>query len=232
MPTPRNWCLFGGGALLGAALALRLVWPPSPVPPAPDPAGLTAPLPAPATQAMGDAPAVEPASEATRTAHVNSEPTPAPDDADVLAEIAGVSFSDDPFAVRRVAAHLRHPAPAVRTAAREALRAAGDPAAVPELRLALDTAAEADEAIELADLIAYLQLPTYTELRQRGHWPPGAGAQRTRVAAGVPVKPAALPAPDDHAATPDGLAALRRENERLRLENQRLRAQAGLAAIP
>jgi hypothetical protein len=156
----------------------------------------------------------------------------AEEEATTLARIADQLAHPDPFTVRHLASHLQHPSAAVRAAVRDALRVTGDPAALPDLQLALEAATEADEAVELADLIAYLRLPSYTELRERDQSRRHPGAQRARVAAGVPVQttPSSTTAPG--AANPDALAALRAENERLRAENERLRARVGLAATP
>ncbi|MFN3408854.1 MAG: hypothetical protein ACK45B_07670 [Limisphaerales bacterium] len=233
MFTLRNWCLFGGGAVLGAALMVRLVWPSATVPdrtatPAPPvhessgPPVANGSLPADMT-IVGELPALPPPA------------LPGPDswdDAATLAQIAEERADPDPLTVRRLAAHLQHASPAVRAAAREALRVTGDPAALPDLQRALEAATEAEEAVELADLIAYLRLPSYTELRDRDPWLRNPGAQRARMAAGLPVKTAPSSTTAPHTASLDALAALRAENERLRAENERLRARVGLAGTP
>lgn len=233
MLTSRKWRLFGGGVCLGAALILCLAWPPAPLPPDPAPAAQAVS----STVEPDNAPPESPAEtfvvrDALPFANASASDLAAADEAAALEEMAEQLAHPDPLTFRRLAGHLQHPAPTVRAAAREALRAGGDAAALPDLQLALETATQADEAAELAGLIAYLQLPSYTELRQNGQWSAGTGAQRTRVAAGVPVKIAPPNSPESSAPHADSLASLRAENQRLRLENQTLRAQAGLAATP
>lgn len=233
MLTLRNWCLFGGGAVLGAALMVRLVWPSATVPDKTS-------TPAPPVHESSGPPVANgsPPADVTIVRGLPTFPPPAllgpdaRDDAATLAQIAEELTDPDPLTVRRLAAHLQHASPAVRAAARAAVRVTGDPAALPDLQRALETATEADEAVELADLIAYLRLPSYTELRDRDPWLRNPGAQRARVAAGVPVKSAPSPTTATGTASPDALAALRAENEQLRMENERLRARVGLAGTP
>jgi hypothetical protein len=155
----------------------------------------------------------------------------APEAGAVLAQIEEHFAAGDAGSLRRIAEQLRHPQPQVRLAAREALRDANDLALLPDIQFELEAAADPQEAAELQELVDYLQLPSYTELKNSSAAATTPRVERQRVTAPLRAGRAAASAPSDAApaanamaSTSELLAQLQAENQRLKQENAELRS--------
>lgn len=154
-----------------------------------------------------------------------AEEEPADPSEVALDEIQKQLDAGDPASLRMIAVQLRHDQPAVRRAAREALREAGARETVPDIQMAADATTDPREATELLDLIDYINLPTLKELEDSGELPsqvtPSTRPPRSRRSAlrNPSAAPTTQPLPGAGQPTADQLALLRAENEQLKREN-------------
>jgi len=138
----------------------------------------------------------------------------------------------DPVALRRISDQLRHPNIEVRRAAREALRYADDKLALPDIQAAADATTDPTEAAELEELIEYLNLPSYTELKAAGAFAknttkdPNSATTRPGRKSAFPnstPKPTTTTVPTQGQLTPEQIAQMQAELERVKRENEELK---------